>query len=87
MMATVASHKLGDLSRDEPHLALIYEEVDGGYLGEWVAGVGFINVFFPAESTRELTPFERAQYGVMVRECGGVVTPIVVDPVGGVDPD
>lgn len=62
VMATVAMHKVGDISRDEPHLAVIYGEDGDDWIGEWVTGMGFINVRFPMATTRELTDDERARY-------------------------
>jgi hypothetical protein len=62
MMATAAHHAVGDISRDAPHLALIYGEDDDHWIGQWVAGAGFINARFPKASTRLLTAEERARY-------------------------
>jgi len=47
MMATKATHKLGDLSRDVPDLCAIWEESGNNYIGNWVTGFGFFNVKFP----------------------------------------
>ncbi len=62
MMATTALHKLGDISRDEPDICHIQEEIDDYYIGSWVTGYGFIGVKFPKETTRELTPEEIDKY-------------------------
>ncbi|GIE29991.1 hypothetical protein Ait01nite_030360 [Actinoplanes italicus] len=62
MMATIAHHKLGDLSRPEPNLASITGEDDEHWIGSWVEGGGFIGVRFPKTSTRELTPEETKEY-------------------------
>jgi hypothetical protein len=62
MMATKATHKLGDISSDEPDLCLIIKEDDENYIGSWVTGFGFINVKFPKATTRELTPEEIKHY-------------------------
>jgi hypothetical protein len=70
MMATTATHVLGDLSRDEPSLALITGEEGGDWIGEWVTGVGYINVRFPKATTRELTDDERAEYHGRVVQAG-----------------
>lgn len=58
MMATTAIHKLGDISRDEPDYCWVKEQTDEGFLGAWVEGYGFVNVLFPADTTRELTAEE-----------------------------
>ena len=58
MMATTATHKLGDISRDAPDLMEVDEETDTEYVGRWVTGFGFFNVHFPKSSTRELTAAE-----------------------------
>lgn len=79
MMATRATHQLGDLSRPDPHLALIHDETDAEYIGEWVAGIGYINVRFPKSSTRELTDDEKETYRGMRVVCGGINAPIVID--------
>lgn len=65
MMATQALHTLGDISRDEPGLAIIYGETETDFIGEWATGFGFVNVHFPKESTRPLTEEERQHYGAM----------------------
>lgn len=76
LMATWAWHATGDISRDEPDLAVIYGETDTDYIGEWVAGVGFINVRFPKTTTRELTGKEIAYYRTRLVELGGITRPI-----------
>ncbi len=62
MMATTAIHKLGDISSDEPDLCHIYHEDDENYYGMWVTGMGFFDVKFPKETTRELTVEEIEKY-------------------------
>jgi hypothetical protein len=61
MMAKAFS-KAGDLSRDEPDLAIIGSEDVENYIGNWQTGFGFINVRFPKETTRELTEEEKTFY-------------------------
>jgi len=70
LMATTATHVLGDISRDEPHLALIYGEDGDDWIGEWVTGIGYINVRFPKATTRELTAEEVALYDGRVVQAG-----------------
>jgi len=65
MMATKAVHKMGDISRDEPDLCHVHEEALDHYIGSWVTGYGFINVKFPKETTRDLTPEEIKKYNKM----------------------
>ena len=79
MMATKATHKLGDISRDEPDLAIIYGEAGEDYIGEWVTGVGFVNVRFPKATTRSLNAKEIAYYRTKVIDTAGSITPIVID--------
>jgi len=62
MMATKATHKLGDISRDEPDLCYIYRETDTDYIGTWVTGYGFFDVKFPKETTRGLIQEEIEKY-------------------------
>jgi hypothetical protein len=79
MMATTAIHKLGDISRDEPALAVIYGETETDWIGQWVAGLGMVNVRFPKATTRELTEDERAFYRTKVVQVGSAVERIRID--------
>lgn len=84
MMATSALHKLGDISRDEPDLAIIYGDSGDDWVGQWATGIGYINVRFPKATTRELTDGERATYSKLVIDEAGSVRPIVFDlPASG----
>lgn len=76
MMATQAIHAVGNISRDEPSLAIVYDETERDYVGEWATGMGFINVRFPKETTRDLTDEERTFYGSKRIEVGGLSRPI-----------
>ena len=62
MMATKAIHQLGDISRDEPNLCVVYDEDEENYIGNWVTGLGFIDVKFHKSTTRELTEAEHEKY-------------------------
>jgi len=63
MMATKADHEFaGDISRDEPDLCCVGAETDHFYIGNWVEGLGFVDVVFPKETTRELTDAEKEHY-------------------------
>jgi hypothetical protein len=53
MMATLAFHITGDLSRQVPELCRVYAEFAGFYVGCWVTGFRFYNVLFPKRTTRE----------------------------------
>jgi len=59
MMATIAKHQLGDISRDNEDYCYVRDETKGWYRGNWAEGYGFYNVKFPKETTRELTDEER----------------------------
>lgn len=64
MLATTAVH-LGteaDISRDEPDLCVVERETEHFLIGHWVTGFGFIEVWFPKATTRELTPEEVEKY-------------------------
>jgi hypothetical protein len=71
MMATTATHKLGDISRDEPDLCLVHGQDGDDYLGNWVTGFGYINVRFPMATTRELTEEDKARYDGAALELSG----------------
>jgi len=64
MIATTAIHKMGDLSREFDkddtleNLCRVTKESDTDYYGMWILGMGFFNVKFPKETTRELTEEE-----------------------------
>lgn len=70
MMATHAFHSFaGDISRDHHALAVITDEDEQDFIGQWVEGAGFIEVRFPKGTTRELTAEEIEQFnGRMVIE-------------------
>ena len=61
-MATKAIHQLGDISREKPDLCIIFQEDKHNYIGNWVTGFGLVNVKFPKETTRNLTPKEIAYW-------------------------
>lgn len=71
MMATKAYHKLGDISSDTPDLCIVDDCDDNNYIGNWVYGYGFIDVKFPKETTRELTPEEVEEYHGSLYYIGG----------------
>lgn len=73
MIATVAHHKLGDISRDQPDIAYIDGEDGDDYIGQWVAGFAFTNVRFPKATTRELTAEDRERYDGRELEMSGYV--------------
>lgn len=68
MMATKATHKVGDLSRDEPDLCVIYNEDAENYIGNWQTGYGFVEVKFPKATTFELTEDQKNFYRSKVLE-------------------
>lgn len=59
LMATKATHLLGDLSREEPEPCSVYAEDEENYYGMWVLGLGFIGVQFPKTTTRPPTDIEK----------------------------
>jgi hypothetical protein len=80
MMATHAFHQLGDISRDEPALAVIGDEDENDYIGNWVTGFGYINVRFPKGTTRDLTAAEVAHYsGRLVQVNGNEPAPLHIE--------
>ena len=62
MMATKATHLLGDISSKTPSLAFVYNKEGEDYIGNWVEGFGFIDIKFPVSTTRDLTKEEIAKY-------------------------
>jgi hypothetical protein len=80
MMATRAETSHGqDISRDEPALARIYGEEDCCLIGEWVTGVGYINVHFARQTTRPLTEAEQDYYRGMVLDVAGIISPLDIE--------
>jgi hypothetical protein len=69
MWATEAHHLMGDISRREGDFAMVYvENIEKGelkivhdpeygpcWVGNWITGLGFIEVRFPVATTRDLT--------------------------------
>ncbi len=64
MMATKATHKMGDISSDEPDLCIVFEENEDNYIGQWVTGFGFV-VEFPKTTTKELSKEDIDKYNGM----------------------
>lgn len=62
MMATRALHKAGDISRDAPDLCVCFGKRRGYYIGNWVTGLGFVDVKFPISTTRHLTRADKKRY-------------------------
>lgn len=62
MMGTKAFAKLGDISRDEPDLCIIFGKMRGYYIGNWVTGFGFIDVKFPIATTRYPTRADKKRF-------------------------
>jgi hypothetical protein len=82
MMATRATHQLGDLSRFPANLALITGEDDDHWIGSWVEGYGYINVHFPKATTRPLTAEEIAAYDGHLVEVAGLDNYVIRIPQG-----
>jgi len=70
MMATKAFHQLGEISRDKEDICHIHDETEKYYIGSWITGLGFIEVKFPKETTRELTPDEVEKYRLFCYQIG-----------------
>lgn len=71
MMATLAFHALGSVSRRPEDLCFVTWDDGADYIGNWVTGYGFIHVRFPKETTRELTAEERARFNGKRLEING----------------
>lgn len=61
-MATTAIVKLGDISRNSEDICVVYGENDENFYGNWITGLGFFDVQFPKETTRDLTEKEIKKY-------------------------
>lgn len=69
VMATKAYHKMGEISRDEADLAIVFSEDNENLYGNWFYGYGFIDVRFPKNTTRkptseEIEKFKKMSYGI-----------------------
>ena len=63
MWGTTALHQLGDISRDKGDFCVVDDKlIDGNYIGNWVTGFGFIEVKFPANTTKTLTRKQRYNF-------------------------
>lgn len=65
-LATKAIHKLGDISRDEGDLCVVYGETETDYVGNWTTGLGFFDVHFPKDTVRDLTHEEEIRFGLVL---------------------
>lgn len=76
MMATTAYHPptRSDLSSSSPDLCIVTEKNKDFYIGQWVIStVGFQNVIFPRNTTRELTKSEKLEWdGKKIAYSGGI---------------
>lgn len=83
-MATEAHHQFaGDISRDTPALAVIEDEIDTHWIGQWVTGLGFLHVHFPKDTTRPLTDEEISLYDGRQVEAGNGMWTIRIPRPGG----
>lgn len=71
MMATKAYHKLRELSRDKPNLCHVYDQDEAYYYGIWVTGLGYFDIKFPKETTRDLTQEEITHYESLCLQMSG----------------
>lgn len=71
MMATVAIHKLGDISRTLNDICFVEEEDEDNFYGSWLTGFGFFGVRFPKETTRPLNEDEIRYFDGMALTIGG----------------
>jgi hypothetical protein len=62
LMGTKAFHQLGDISREEYDLFSAIGETEKYWVGAWLTGMGFFNVLFPKETSRDLTSEEIEKY-------------------------
>ncbi len=84
MMATKASHTMGDISRDSPSLCIVYGEEDEHWVGRFLTGFGFCDIRFPKKTTREPTKQEKEIWNGEAFGVGGRVLNVVVFPGFGV---
>lgn len=62
MIGKTAIHLTGDISRPRGDLCIIHGRVGRDYIGQWVTGLGFVEVRFPMNTTRRLTPREKKRW-------------------------
>jgi hypothetical protein len=74
MMATQAfAGENYRLELERPDICIIFEEDEENYIGNWVEGLGFVDLNFPKETTRDLTEEEKEKYHGQGYEIEGVV--------------
>ncbi len=56
--ATTAIHKMGDISRPDGDYAWVNEADDNNYYGQWLSGLGYIDVKFPKATSTVVTKEE-----------------------------
>lgn len=61
-IGTKANTKAGDLSRPAGDLCIVFKDTGKNYIGNWVIGLGFVNVKFPKKTTRSLSMEEKAYW-------------------------
>ena len=62
LMAKEAHHLLGEVTRDEWDLAIVFKEDNDNFYGNWVFGYGLIDVCFPKDKVRSLNKKEVSKY-------------------------
>lgn len=72
LMAREAYHLLGEVTRDEWDLAIVFKEDDENFYGNWVFGYGLIDVRFPKNKVEELNKKEITKYNKIGYGINGV---------------
>lgn len=72
MMGTTAYHQLGDISSDVYDWFYAHSETLDYYVGQWVTGLGFVNVVYPKNTTRELTDDELKHFKTLKFSIGSM---------------
>jgi hypothetical protein len=72
LMAKESYHLLGEVTRDEWDLAIVFKEDNKNFYGNWVFGYGLVDVRFPKDKVKKLNKKEITKYNEIGYGINGV---------------